>query len=730
MSAVCIVTVAEGEGKVIGVTLSSSFLQLKVGATASLTASVLPESAKEQTVSWESSDPSVVTVADGVLTPLKEGTAVITVTTAEGGNKASCSVTVIPSNDPMDAVDLENAAEIEEPNVFGSGIRLKSTGEILFSPTLSELRALITSDEEYDAYAAYLRFTLCPTEDPQYTYPSLLLDAKKSKGSFVDFFLQSAEESCGFCPIAGELYNIELTVVKKDAPTVGLFHGDYYCFAADNIANSEYYEPTPAGGEPPRGEGQFYIRYKVEGSGGEISGNTKQLLNKGEGSSEVIAVPKEGFTFSGWSDGVTTAARSGDKVTEDSVIFATFTISMASSLLPEIHLTTESGFPVTTKEYEAATLTVTGANDTKYNITAPLQIRGRGNSSWNGNASEFDYDSKNSYRLKFDEKLQFLGIGDSKNRDWVLQANKFDPSGLRNYLVWDLACRMGTMSYVPECTWVQLFINEEYRGMYMVCELVEAANDRVEVDDSPDTTDKGYFLEFDFRGNYDDNPYFYIDGYGPAPRRDLHGAVEIVIKSNISGDQDLQFISDYLTRCHEAIMGGDKAKIEELVDLSSFIDMFILEELSKDCDAGRASFFVKKDPGGKLCCTAPWDFDFGFGTYGPAVSPYGFACQSGDNPCEWYASLVEQTWFREAVTARIKELSPAFKATLEAVRAKAAELKVDADINAGFWDLYGTSFHQYVSSQVSANLNSYEEHIDYLVDWSETRWQDMLDCLV
>lgn len=143
----------------------------------------------------------------------------------------------------MDAVDLENAAEIEEPNVFGSGIRLKSTGEILFSPTLSELRALITSDEEYDAYAAYLRFTLCPTEDPQYTYPSLLLDAKKSKGSFVDFFLQSAEESCGFCPIAGELYNIELTVVKKDAPTVGLFHGDYYCFAADNIANSEYYEP-------------------------------------------------------------------------------------------------------------------------------------------------------------------------------------------------------------------------------------------------------------------------------------------------------------------------------------------------------------------------------------------------------------------------------------------------------------------------------------------------------
>lgn len=65
--------IAEGEGKVIGVTLSSSFLQLKVGATASLTASVLPESAKEQTVSWESSDPSVVTVAGRRPDPFEGG---------------------------------------------------------------------------------------------------------------------------------------------------------------------------------------------------------------------------------------------------------------------------------------------------------------------------------------------------------------------------------------------------------------------------------------------------------------------------------------------------------------------------------------------------------------------------------------------------------------------------------------------------------------------------------
>jgi hypothetical protein len=154
--------------------------------------------------------------------------------------------------------------------------------------------------------------------------------------------------------------------------------------------------------------------------------------------------------------------------------------------------------------------------------------------------------------------------------------------------------------------------------------------------------------------------------------------------------------------------------------------MFIIEELSKDVDVGCASFFVQKNPGGKLYFTAPWDFDFGFGTYGPAVSYKGFYSEA-DSRCTWFKSLITKSWFREEVEARLKELTPAFKETCNEVRAKAQEIYISADRSCTFWNMYGNHFHSYVSGNVSSNLYSYDEHIDYLIEWTENRWQWMLD---
>lgn len=729
-TASCTVTVSKEDVAVIGVILDKSALQMKAGASEKLTATVLPQDAKNRNVIWKSSDPTVVKVENGVLTALRSGTATITVTTEEGANKASCVVSVLDNDDPMDNIDLSEAQEIWDLGGYNGGLRLKSSNEILFSPNLNELRERIFEDSDYKNYLGYIRFTYIPEDEDEveFTYHSIILTPQKSKGAWVDFYLQGNEIDCGFCPIAGAIYRIELIIVSTAEPTKGLLNGTYTVSANEDIENSPYYAPTPLGGQTIREEGQFFIRYAVSGRGGFITGETKQLLNKGQGSSEVIAVPNEGFQFVMWSDGVKTAARSGDKVTEDTKIYAYFTVVTVNSNIAEMFITTQSGKPVTTQEYQNATMLIKGADDEQYNISASLQIRGRGNSSWNGGAPQTSYDSKNSYRLKFDEKLKLLGVGDSKNRDWVLQSNKFDLSGLRNWLVWDLANKMGTIPYVPECTWIQLYINNEYRGMYMVCELVEVANDRVEIDDSVASTDKGYFLEFDFRGSYDDNPYFYIDGYGTSPEVDLHGAVEFVIKSEVAGDEDIEFIKNYILRCHNAILHGDRQAINNLIDIPSLIDMFILEELSKDCDVGRASFFVQKSAGGKLYFTAPWDFDFGFGTYGPATNNNGLVSETND-ACVWYGALIQQQWFRAEVLNRMNELSKDFTQTLEDVRNKSAELEGAADANAFLWDLYGTYFHPYVSGQVSGHLYSYKEHIDFLVNWSKERWENMLQAL-
>jgi len=85
---------------VTGVTLNETALTLTVGATATLTATVLPNDATDKAVSWTSDNEAVATVANGVVTAKEAGAAVITVTTKDGNHTAECTVTVTPIIEP------------------------------------------------------------------------------------------------------------------------------------------------------------------------------------------------------------------------------------------------------------------------------------------------------------------------------------------------------------------------------------------------------------------------------------------------------------------------------------------------------------------------------------------------------------------------------------------------------------------------------------------------------
>ena len=94
-SAACKVTVITDKVAVTGVTLNKESIKLKASGTETLTATVMPQSATDRTVSWSTSDASVVTVSNGVITAISPGTATITATTSDGGYKASCVVIVV-----------------------------------------------------------------------------------------------------------------------------------------------------------------------------------------------------------------------------------------------------------------------------------------------------------------------------------------------------------------------------------------------------------------------------------------------------------------------------------------------------------------------------------------------------------------------------------------------------------------------------------------------------------
>lgn len=475
----------------------------------------------------------------------------------------------------------------------------------------------------------------------------------------------------------------------------------------------------------------FVLRYEADSPiGGSIYGETEQYLKYGEKSSAVTAVPAAYYTFAGWSDGLTDYTREGDSIESDKTIYALFEHTPIEVTVPTLYLITGDGKAISNKDtYRAATLKIEGSADGKYDAeNLQVSVKGRGNSSWSNSAirTPTDHKSKNSYNLKLNEKMQLLGLGGSAgSKNWVLNSGKYDESGLRNWICWRLGELMDGVPFSIDMTWVRLVVNGEYRGLYLLTEKVEASKSRVNIEaKDPSVLDKGYLLQLDKRAEGTEGwDYFTIDGYyGDGEPDKLR---PFVIENGIESVEQLNYIREYVKRCHDAILTGDEETIKSLVDIDSFFDMFCIEELSKDVDANFASFYMYKAPGGKLTLTSPWDFDFGFGTYSSAMVLNDLMCEKTIGNL-WFQLLMKTEWFPKQLRERMDKITPLMRQVRDEMWAMEASLQPYADENDEKWTIYGNHYAEYVASGVSTELHSYHEHLQFLNDWLIDRWDLLL----
>ena len=127
-TAECVVTVEKAPVKVTGVELNYKERTINIGNAGTLIATVLPKDATNKNVTWTVSDESVLKVQDGVVTPKKEGTATVTVTTEDGGFTATCEVTATAKVVAVSGVKLDKTSQTI---YVGDGFQLKAT----ISPT-------------------------------------------------------------------------------------------------------------------------------------------------------------------------------------------------------------------------------------------------------------------------------------------------------------------------------------------------------------------------------------------------------------------------------------------------------------------------------------------------------------------------------------------------------------------------------------------------------------------
>lgn len=435
---------------------------------------------------------------------------------------------------------------------------------------------------------------------------------------------------------------------------------------------------------------------------GKIEGWKSQ--DAGVESREVTAIPKLGYKFVAWSDGVTTASRSGD--TEEGVYTAIFDYDILD--MPVVVINTADGNDITSKEvYADATFSLIGC-EKKYLIDEmPMLIRGRGNNSWSY--------PKKSYKFKLETKSNLLGIGDGKDRVWVLLANQCDQSLQRNHVTFELGRYFEGIDWEPASTSVEVYLNGEYIGVYLLAEDIKISNHRVDVEeDNIDEIDTGYLLEL---SNYASGEVIVAAGR------------TYMIHSDLSEDKTIKnkqrnFIKNYVNDAYEALGSGDFESAAELIDIDSLLATYLTEETVKNLDAQWDSFYIYKDTGGKLFFGPIWDFDLSLGNANEGAEEYtdifvGNGRGSGGSLGTWFAVAMMQEWFRQLVQDKWLEIYDSICEMPEFILDEGKLGLRSYERNFEKWQIFGTVQNR--ETYYITSLTSYTEHYEYLAQWLANR---------
>jgi spore coat protein CotH len=387
------------------------------------------------------------------------------------------------------------------------------------------------------------------------------------------------------------------------------------------------------------------------------------------------------------------------------------------SVLPTLYLTTGDGEEIDTKDYRATTVSVRDAADEQFNVTdLSAQVRCRGNYTYTST-------EKKSYHLKFDEKINLLGQDTGKARSWVLLAEHCDQSFLRNHIAFAMATVLDRISYVSSSSFVVLYVNGEYQGVYHLIEAHQVQANRVAIEEDPDTVDTNYLIELDYYASGKRNvDYFTVDN------------VKYGIKSDYNTRARCTFLTEFFEKAWEAVQSGEQSEIEQYLDIGSFVDMYLLQEIAKNIDVGWSSFFLIKQAGGTIACTWPWDFDLAFGNderldSGSYEGLYvGNSSYSWwfDQSNQWFTELMSNKWFVDLVSERLNEVGETMENLAISEIDRITECFSDQmEANFELWPIFGQKINQ--EPEAIRNLSSYSEHTAYLRNWVIHRFEWLTD---
>lgn len=390
--------------------------------------------------------------------------------------------------------------------------------------------------------------------------------------------------------------------------------------------------------------------------------------------------------------------------------------------LPSLHLVTPHHPFDDRNLWQDGSLFITGMADTSMPhvsdvLETAVRVRGRGNSTW------WMGPEKRPLRFRLAEPLSLFDSA-YEATDWILLANYFDQSLLRNYSAFYFTKLMNTsMQFVPMAQNENLYINDEYMGVYTLTDERDVNPGRLDLDwdEIPEYSD--YFIELDFRAHEDGeedvnfvrvNHRLYDIRFPSGGRRTpLH----------------IEYVKALLTRLSDAIQTQNFDKIVQLIDLETWIDFYLVQEFFMNKDVYQASVFMTIQghyDDRRIHMGPVWDFDLSAGNMRyqlGGTQPEGLYVA---NVHYWFNNLMHIPQFRDAVALRWADLSTSGipQQTIDHINTVALVYRDEFLRNFQRHPILGTSVG---FNPISiARITTFEGHIDFLSNWL-TRRKDWLD---
>ena len=383
-----------------------------------------------------------------------------------------------------------------------------------------------------------------------------------------------------------------------------------------------------------------------------------------------------------------------------------------------------------------------------YSGKISIEIRGASSAGW----------SKKSYGLETQNEdgsnnnVSLLGM--PEENDWILYASYYDRSFLRNVLTFKLANEMGW--YASRTKYCELVLNDEYQGIYVLMEKIKRDKNRVDISKlnpdeiSGDDVTGGYIIKVDKEGWKPgiDSEYPPFPGATQTIRYQFHypDADDIV-------EEQVSYLSNFIGT-FEYVMKGDNyadnfSGYPRYLNVESFADYYILNELTKNVDGYRLSAYLykyKDSNGGKLTAGPVWDHNFSFGNIGYYNGQYysgwqleffledaDFKAGDGFQVPFWWRKLMQDSSFVQLIIDRwwdyrqdilhidnLHHYIDAVADTLDEAKERNFEIWIgpgDPKLPEDGW---------FPPTDPIDHLQSYSDEIEYLKDWTADRviWID------